>query len=121
MIVRTDLVSDGVSASIPDRRRHARYRFSAPITVHSSNGSAIPGMSLEISQSGMSALLGDVLTVGDRVEVEPVAGGRVSALIVRNSGKIYAFEFLHLSPAQVRRIGENCKMLPRYNCKTLDV
>ena len=50
-------VSSETSPSVPDRRRHVRYRYSIPIQVHSRNGgSVIRGMSLEISESGMSAM-----------------------------------------------------------------
>ena len=119
--MKTDTASSEASPSVPDRRRRDRYRFSAPITVHPNGCSAIRGISLEISESGMSALVGDVLVVGDTVELEPVAGGRVSALVRRQSGRIYGFEFLNLTPAQIQRIAEACKSLPKYLCKTLDI
>jgi len=119
--MKTDPISNVASASAPDRRRHARYRFSVPITVHSSGHQAVRGMSLEISESGMSAMIGDVLQVGDTVELEPVAGGRVSALVRRHSGKIYGFEFRNLTPAQSRRIVESCELLPLYDSKTLNI
>lgn len=115
-------VSGEVSPSIPDRRRHARYRFSVPITVHTKSGSsAIRGMSLEISESGMSALISDELTVGDTVELDSVVGSRVSALVRRHHGKIYGFEFLNLTKAQIRGIAKECKMLPMYQSHTLGI
>jgi len=119
--MRTDTASSETSLSVPDRRRHVRYRFSAPITVHPNGRSAVRGMSLEISESGMSVLIGDVLVVGDTVELEPVAGSRVAALVRRHSGRIYGFEFSNLTPAQIQRIAEVCKSLPKYLCKTLDI
>ena len=119
--MRTDTTSSEASWHLPDRRRHVRYRFSAPITVEPNGRSAIRGMSLEISESGMSALIGDVLVVGDTVRLEPVVDSRVSALVRRQSGKIYGFEFLNLTPAQIQRIAEVCKALPKYECKTLDI
>jgi len=119
--MKTDLVSKPASTSVSDRRRHHRYRFSAPIAVHISNGSAVPGISLEISESGISVLINHELTVGATVELEPIAGGRVSALVRRQTGKVYGFEFLNLSPAQVQRIVEKCKMLPLYSTKILDI
>ena len=119
--MRTDTASSEASLGFPDRRRHVRYRFSAPITVEPNGRSAIRGMSLEISESGMSALIGDVLVVGDTVRLEPVVDSRVSALVRRQSGKIYGFEFLNLTPVQIQRIAEVCKALPKYECKTLDI
>ena len=115
-------VSSEASPGVPDRRRHARYRYSVPITVHSKNGSsAIRGMSLEISESGMSAMISDELTVGDTVELEPIVSSRVSALVRRHHGKIYGFEFLNLTKAQIRRIVKECEMLPTYQSHTLDI
>jgi len=119
--MKTDTASNEASLSAPDRRRHDRYRFSAPITVYPNGRSAIRGISLEISESGMSALFGDGLVVGDTVELEPVAGSMVSALVRRQSGKIYGFEFSNLTPAQIQRIAEICKSLPKYLCNTLDI
>jgi hypothetical protein len=78
-------------------------------------------MSLEISESGMSALISHELTLGAAVELEPIAGGRVSALVRRHTGKVYGFEFLNLAPAPVQRIVENYKMLPLYSSRTLDI
>ncbi len=110
------------SPVVPDRRRHLRYRFSVPTTVHSRNGrSPIRGMSLEISESGMSALISDAFTVGDTVELEPIAGSKVSALVRRRNGRIYGFEFLNLTKAQIRKIAKECNMLPTYQSHTLDI
>ncbi len=119
--MRTDTASTEASLSVPDRRRHVRYRFSAPINVHLGGGSAIRGICLEISESGLSALTGDVLVVGDTVGLEPVVGSRVSTLVRRQSGKIYGFEFLNLTPEQIQRIAEVCKSLPKYECKKMDI
>ena len=119
--MKTDIASSEAPRGAFDRRRHDRFRFSAPITVHLNGRSAIRGMSLEISESGRSALIGDSLVVGDSVELEPVAGSRVTALVRRQSGKVYGFEFSNLSPAQVQQIAEVCKSLPKYLCKTLDI
>ena len=115
-------VSSETSPSVPDRRRHVRYRYSIPIQIHSRNGgSVIRGMSLEISESGMSAMISDELTVGDTVELEPIVRCRVSALVRRHHGKIYGFEFLNLTKAQIRGIAKECRMLPTYHGHSLDI
>ena len=119
--MKTDLVSNLVSIGIPDRRHHARYRFSIPITVYLSGRGPIHGMSLEISESGMSVMISDELVVGAAVELEPVAGGKVSAHVRRHTGKVYGFEFFNLDPARVQWIVETCKMRPQYSSKTLDI
>ena len=119
--MQTDLDSQKLSGTFPDRRRHPRYRFSVPITIRSAEGTAIPGISIEISESGISAITADSLKVGDTVELEPIAGGKVSAVVRRNVGRLYGFEFLDLTAEQTQRINESCKMLARYLGKTLRI
>jgi len=81
----------------------------------------VKAVSLEISESGMSALVSGALPVGEAVDLEPIAGSRVSALIRRHNGKIYGFEFLNLTQAQVRQIAQDCKALPKFQTRVLDV
>jgi len=114
-----DCTHQEASQSVPDRRRHPRYRYSAPITVLASDGSLVPGITLEISESGLSAVFGVPLRVGDTTEVGPVAGGKASARIRRNLGKVYGFEFLGLTTEQAEQIRNKCKMLPVYRCAVL--
>lgn len=110
-----------IEGNIPDRRRHPRYRYSAPITVLAPDGSVVPGMTLEISESGLSAVIGVPLRVGDTTQVEPVAGGKASARIRRNLGKVYGLEFLDLTTEQVQHIRDKCKKLPIYRCQALGI
>jgi hypothetical protein len=120
--VQTDLDSQKVSSeTFPDRRRHPRYRFSIPITIRSADGAAIPGITIEISESGLSAITADSLKVNDTVELEPIAAGKVLALVRRNIGRVYGFEFLSLTAEQVQRITESCKLLSRYQGKSLGI
>ncbi len=116
-----DRTCQEIEANIPDRRRHPRYRYSAPITVLASDGSVVPGMTLEISESGFSAMIGVPLQVGDTTQVEPVAGGKASARIRRNLGKVYGFEFFDLTTEQIQQIRNKCKMLPIYRCQALGI
>ena len=59
--------SGSKSADLADRRRHARYRFSEPMKVCCQNGACLDGMSVELSQSGMSAMIQGALKPGDVV------------------------------------------------------
>lgn len=119
--LNSDIVPSKKSFTGLDRRRCPRYRFSAPIRIRTSGGAEHPGISVEISQSGMSAVSGDPLRVGETVELEPVAGGKVAAVIRRNLGRVYGFEFLGLTADQERQIDERCKMLPHFHCGDLDI
>jgi hypothetical protein len=104
-----------------DRRKHRRYRFSAPVTIRSADGTTMPGMSIEISERGMSLMTGATLNVGDTVELDPVAGAKAKAVVRRNLGRLHGFEFLDLTPEQVQRINESCKTLALYFPNTLDI
>jgi hypothetical protein len=98
----------------PDRRRRPRYLFSAAMTIRSADGKAMPGISVEISESGLSAMVSGLLRTGEMVELEPVAGGRTKALVRHRLGRLYGFEFVKLTEEQAGRIAENCKKLGRY-------
>jgi hypothetical protein len=97
-----------------DRRRDARYRFSTPVTVYAKDGLPIPGMTIEISISGLSAILSSPIGVGDIVDLTPIMGTRVTAQVRRNVGKLYGFEFLGLASRQARKIKNECRKLPLY-------
>lgn len=111
----------GVTTLTKDRRRHPRYRYCAPVKVRCADGSEKAAMSLELSESGMSVLLSGALRVGEMVQLEPVAGARVSALVRHNVGKVHGFEFINLTDGQVRQIRASCSLLPIFRAKSLDI
>jgi len=104
-----------------ERRRHPRFRLSVPITIHRADGVNIPAISMEISQSGMSAITAGSLKIGDAVELEPIVATKLAAIVRRNLGKVYGLEFLNLTPEEIQRITERCRMLPRYRGKLLGI
>src|SRR5580700_4489928 len=106
---------------VADRRRFPRYRLSAPITVRSKGLPEMRGMSIEISEGGMSAAVGVGLKVGDAVELEPVGGAAAAAVVRRILGRLCGFEFLNLSPEQAGKIREMSGMFPLYRPRTLDL
>ena len=117
--MQTDFDAQKV-AQAADRRRHPRYRYSVPITI-ASDGVATPGISIEISVSGISAISAYPLKLNDTVELAPIADGKVLACVRHNMGKIYGFEFLNLTPEQSQRITDRCKCLPLYRGKSLGI
>jgi len=102
------------SANYDDRRRLPRYRYSAPLTIRPSEGTETAGISFEISENGMSAMVGEELKVGDQVELEPVGGGKMAAIVRHGTGKLFGFEFVNPSPEQVRNIADRCETLPQF-------
>jgi hypothetical protein len=96
------------------RKLLARYRFSAPISVHTSEGRAIPAITLEISESGLSAVLASSVKLGGTVQLEPVAAGTVTAEVRHNVGKVYGFAFLQMTGEQTLKLRNECRGLPRF-------
>lgn len=119
--MQTDLDHREAPRTVTDRRRHARYRFSVPINIYSADRLVIPGISLEISESGMSAITAASLQLGTTVELESVLATRISALVRHNVGRIYGFEFLNLTVEQTSEINESCKTRSRYQSGTLGI
>ena len=119
--MQPDIDAQKQTEAAMDRRRHPRYRFSVPITIRSADGALMPGISIEISTSGISAITPDLLKLNDTVELELIAAGKVRALVRHNIGKIYGFEFLNLTAEQTQQITERCKLLPQYRGKTLGI
>jgi hypothetical protein len=105
----------------PDRRRHPRYRFCLPLSIRAASGAVIRAISIEISETGLSAIAADSLSVGDTVELEPVCAGTVSALVRHNVGRIYGFEFLNLSSEQASQIVQSCKTRALYDGRALGI
>jgi hypothetical protein len=98
-----------------ERRRSPRYRFSEAMAVQCPGGTLMTGISVEISQGGMSAMVNGLLQVGDSAEVYPVAGAPVQARVRHKLGLLYGFEFTEISAAQIRLIAENWKK--SYACR----
>jgi len=92
-----------------ERRRSPRYRFSEAMAVQCPGCTLMTGISVEISQGGMSAMVNGLLQVGDAAEVYPVAGAPVQVRVRHKLGLLYGFEFTEISAAQLRQIAENWK------------
>ena len=101
--------SAGSAADLADRRRHPRYRFSEPMKVCCQDGGCLDGMSVELSQSGMSAMVQGALAPGDVVRLQPVTGVTTAAVVRHKLGMLYGFEFLELAGEQAGKIAERCR------------
>src|SRR5215467_14584003 len=112
--MKTETIPKQEPLTVPDRRRHARYRFSVPTSVRLASGAVMRGMSIEISASGMSALVGDGPMLDEKVSLEPAGLGRVPAVVRHQTGKIFGFEFLEVREGQAKRIAQICGIRPLY-------
>jgi len=117
------MCSDPARNSNRFRRPQAAYAISLQysMTIHSSDGSSVPAITLEISESGLSALVGAQLALGNKVTLEPVGGGMATAVVQRNLGKVYGFRFFEITAEQVQLIRKQCTRLPRFTCMTLSI
>jgi PilZ domain-containing protein len=101
---------DGSKSADPaDRRRHPRYRFSEPMKVCCQDGACLDGISVELSQSGMSAMIQGPLKPGDVVRLQPVTGVITAAVVRHKLGMLYGFEFLELALEQAGKIADRCR------------
>ncbi len=116
-----DLSADQHPKRPEDRRKHPRFRVCIPVTIRSSGGSAHSAVTLEISQSGMSAMASKRLDTGETVEIEHVAEGAITAVVRHNNGKLYGFEFVKISASQIHEIAKRCKMLPPFSHNALGI
>jgi hypothetical protein len=79
-----------------EKRRHRRLELEAEVAVRSENA-LVPGRALEISQSGMSAILQVELPVGETVELEiklPLNPATARAIVRNRNVFRHGFEFL---------------------------
>lgn len=96
-----------------EKRKHKRYRLMEKLLVRMKDGVAHIGTSFEISQGGMSALFVDAnLQVGAQVELVPVLGYAMKALVRHRHKNIYGFQFLELVP--LYQLMKKCKDLPEF-------
>jgi PilZ domain len=80
----------------PENRRHRRLEFGTEVTIRSATES-LPGRTLDISKTGMSALLPAELEVGEVVDlnIKTSIGLTTGRAVVRNRNVFrHGFEFL---------------------------
>ncbi len=91
-------------------RRHLRYLFTVPVTIRHwppQGFRTARGMTIDISEGGMAALVPDSLSVGEIVEIDlPLPVGLLNTLAtVRYTSENRAgFEFVGLSPQERQQI-----------------
>lgn len=110
--------------SVVDRRKYTRHRYSKDVEIHlekpGSRYNQYDAVSFEVSEGGMSAATPNILFMGERVQLYPIMGFRVSAIVRRKHGAMYGFEFIELTDEQRETIREKCEELPVFT-SMLDV
>jgi hypothetical protein len=97
-----------------ERRRHSRHRFMQEIYICRKDGIEIPATTFEISESGMSAATPNYLNIGETVEMFPILGVWVRAVVRRKVRAMYGFEFLGLTGEQTEGLRKLCAGLPPF-------
>jgi c-di-GMP-binding flagellar brake protein YcgR len=96
-----------------DARRHPRFKLEVEIGVFPRNRPVVRGRSVDISESGVSAILKAEVPIGEVVRLEfdlPLGSVEVAAMVRQRSAFRYGFQFLEASTAQ-ETIGRTCRQL----------
>jgi PilZ domain len=100
--------AQGTAQQGSERRATVRYHHRESIAVRCPSGSIMTGVSVEISEGGLSAMVNGLLLVGQVAELYPVAGGPVQAKVRHKLGLLYGFQFLEITGEQRRRVAAAC-------------
>ena len=85
-----------------DTRRHPRFRVEVEIRVYPHNSAVVRGHTVDLSESGISALLREELRVDEVVRLEftlPLGDVEVLALVRQRNAFRYGFQFLEADAA----------------------
>ena len=96
-----------------DARRHPRFSLQVDIVIHSRTCGTLKGYTLDISESGVSALLTMEVPLDEIVDLSlKLPCGRVDILatVRERSAFRYGFQFLELGPAS-EIIRNTCRQL----------
>ena len=96
-----------------DPRRQPRFKFETEIRIYARDSPVVRGHTVDISQSGISAMLRVEVAVGEVVRLEfTVPGGEaeIHAVVRQRNAFRYGFQFLESSSAQ-DLIGHTCRDL----------
>ena len=99
--------------SLVEARRHPRYRLETDIRIYPRNSAVVRGLTVDISESGISAMLRMEVPIGEVVRLEfslPTGDVDVHALVRQRSAFRYGFQFVESSSAQ-DVIGRTCRQL----------
>lgn len=96
-----------------EARRHPRRKLNIDICIYPRNASVVRGHTVDISESGISAMLRVEVPIGEVVRLEfelPVGPVEVHALVRQRSAFRYGFQFVESSSA-LEVIGRTCREL----------
>ena len=105
---------------VVDARRYPRFKLEADICVYPRNRAVVRGHTVDISESGISAMLREEVQLDEVVRLEftlPHGAVEVHALVRQRNAFRYGFQFLESSDAQ-DVIGRTCRELAMEQIET---
>jgi hypothetical protein len=99
--------------SMVDARRHPRFEFRTGIRVYGRDCDVVRGETVDLSQSGVAAMMRVEVPVGEVVRLEfsvPSGDVEIHAVVRQRNAFRYGFQFLEACSAQ-DLIGRTCRDL----------
>jgi hypothetical protein len=106
-------IGSGRTREVVDARRYPRYNIDVTICVYPRNAPVVRGHTVDLSESGISAMLITEVPIGEVVRLEfslPTGDVEVHAMVRQRNAFRYGFQFLEASTAQ-DIIGLTCRHL----------
>ncbi len=103
----------GQNYEVMDARRHRRFKLAVQIRVYPRDCPLVRGDTVDISQSGISAMLREEIPLGEVVRLEftlSFGDVEVLAMVRQRSAFRYGFQFVETSSVQ-DIIGRTCRQL----------
>lgn len=86
---------------VVEARRHPRYKMEVDIRIYPRNTSVLRGHTVDISESGISAMVRQEVPVGEVVRLEfalPLGNVEVLALVRQRNAFRFGFQFVDAAP-----------------------
>ncbi len=103
----------GQAEMIGDARRYRRFKLDVKIGVYPRECPVVRGDTVDISESGISALLREEVPLGEVVRLEftlPLGAVEILAIVRQRSAFRYGFQFVEADSAQ-QILGRTCAHL----------
>ena len=103
----------GLTYEIVEARRHRRFKLEVKVRVYPRDRPVVRGDTVDISESGISAMLRLEVPVGEMVRLEftlPSGDVELLAMVRQRNAFRYGFQFMESSSAQ-EVIGRTCRQL----------
>jgi c-di-GMP-binding flagellar brake protein YcgR len=103
----------GAAHAPVETRRHPRFKLEVDIRIYPRNSAVVRGQTVDISESGISAMIRTEVPLGEVVRLEfslPLGEVEVHALVRQRNAFRYGFQFVESSSTQ-DIIGRTCRHL----------